>query len=409
MPMKLGYKLQTKSKLSRARAGVLYTGHGPVETPFFMPIATKAAIKGLTVEEVKACGAQITLSNTYHLLLQPGMTLMKRFGGLHQFMHTKLPILTDSGGFQIFSLGHMKKLLPHGVEFRSHINGDKHVLTPQKAIDIQTTLGSDIMMVLDYFPGYPATRKHAEQSVERTTRWAQICLEYKKKLDKARLAGTTSALGHSSLEKEERRASRGKQLLFAIVQGSTFKDLRIRSAKELIEVGKRFSAKGGPASGWDGYAVGGLAVGEPAPEMYKVLDYITDELPSDKARYLMGVGYPDNIVEAVKRGIDMFDCVIPTREARHGRLFLWSAKGQSTLKGKFYTTINIRNSQFRTDQKPVDPRCDCTLCHNYTRGYLYHLFKTDEMLGLRLATIHNLRFYLRLMQLIRQAIKARKL
>ncbi len=376
--MKLGYKLQTKSKLSRARAGVLYTGHGPVETPFFMPIATKAAIKGLTVEEVKACGAQITLSNTYHLLLQPGMTLMKRFGGLHQFMHTKLPILTDSGGFQIFSLGHMKKLLPHGVEFRSHINGDKHLLTPQKAIDIQTTLGSDIMMVLDYFPGYPATRKHAEQSVERTTRWAKICWEYKKKL-------------------ETRNSKLKKQLLFAIVQGSTFKDLRLRSAKELT------------AMDFNGYAVGGLAVGEPAPEMYKVLDYITDELPSDKARYLMGVGYPDNIVEAVKRGIDMFDCVIPTREARHGRLFLWSAKGQSTLKGKFYTTINIRNSKFRTDQKPVDPMCDCTLCHNYTRGYLYHLFKTDEMLGLRLATIHNLRFYLRLMQLIRQAIKARKL
>ncbi len=377
--MSLGYKLQTKSKLSRARAGVLYTGHGPVETPFFMPIATKAAIKGLTVEEVKACGAQITLSNTYHLLLQPGMTLMKRFGGLHQFMHTKLPILTDSGGFQIFSLGHMKKLLPHGVEFRSHINGDKHLLTPQKAIDIQTTLGSDIMMVLDYFPGYPATRKHAEQSVERTTRWARICLEYKKK------------------NEELRNKNSKKQLLFAIVQGSTFKDLRLRSAKELT------------ALDFDGYAVGGLAVGEPAAEMYKVLDYITDELPSDKARYLMGVGYPDNIVEAVKRGIDMFDCVIPTREARHGRLFLWSAKGQPTLKGKFYTTINIRNSKFRTDQKPVDPLCDCTLCQNYTRGYLYHLFKTDEMLGLRLATVHNLRFYLRLMQLIRQAIKAGKL
>ncbi len=372
--MKLGFELQKVSKKSRARAGILHTAHGPVETPFFMPIATKAAIKGLTVAEVKEAGAQITLSNTYHLLLQPGMVIMKKFGGLHKFMHTDLPILTDSGGFQIFSLGHMKKLLPHGVEFRSHINGDKYLLTPEKAIDIQTTLGSDMMMVLDYFPGYPATRKHAEQSVERTTRWAKVCLEHKKKVG-------------------SRNKKVGKQLLFAIVQGSTFKDLRLQSAKELT------------AMNFDGYAVGGLAVGEPAKEMYKVLDYITDELPTDKSRYLMGVGYPDNIVEAVKRGIDMFDCVIPTREARHGRLFLWSASGRKSLKGKFFTTINIRNSQFKTDAKAIDSACDCPLCTDYTRGYLYHLFKTDEMLGLRLATLHNLRFYLQLMARLRVAIQ----
>jgi queuine tRNA-ribosyltransferase len=373
--MKLGFQLQKTSKKSRARAGILHTGHGPVETPFFMPIATKAAIKGLTVEEVQAAGAQITLSNTYHLLLQPGMAIMKRFGGLHKFMNTKLPILTDSGGFQIFSLGHMRKLRADGVEFRSHLNGDKHVLTPQKAIDIQSTLGSDMMMVLDYFPGYPATRDEAEHSVATTTRWAQICLEHKKK---------NETLKNKNLK---------KQLLFAIVQGSTFKDLRMQSAKELT------------AMNFDGYAVGGLAVGEPAQEMYKVLDYITDELPTNKARYLMGVGYPDNIVEAVRRGIDMFDCVIPTREARHGRLFLWSAKGRQTLRGQFFTTINIRNSKFKTDSKSVDSTCNCPLCSDYTRGYLYHLFKTDEMLGLRLATLHNLRFYLELMSQLRKAIK----
>jgi len=383
--MKLGFELQKTSKKSRARAGILHTAHGPIETPFFMPIATKAAVKGLTIGEVQSAGAQITLSNTYHLLLQPGMAIMKKFAGLHKFMNTTLPILTDSGGFQIFSLGHMRQLRADGVEFRSHINGDKHLLTPKKVIDIQTILGSDIMMVLDYFPGYPATRKEAEHSVATTTRWAQMAKEYKKKL-------------------ENRNKKLRNQLLFAIVQGSTFKDLRLQSAKELIAIGDGFSTKGGPASGWDGYAVGGLAVGEPALEMYKVLDYIVPVLPVDKARYLMGVGYPENIVEAVKRGIDMFDCVIPTREARHGRLFLWSAQGRNNLTGKFYTTINIRNSQFKTDTKSVDKLCSCALCVDYTRGYLYHLFKTDEMLGLRLATIHNITFYLELMARLRRNV-----
>jgi queuine tRNA-ribosyltransferase len=251
-------------------------------------------------------------------------------------------------------------------------------------------MGTDMLMVLDYFPGYPATRDEAEHSVATTTRWARICLEYKKKVERR-----NKKLGPAS--RRQATASRGgKQLLFAIVQGSTFKDLRLQSAKELT------------AMDFDGYAVGGLAVGEPAQEMYKVLDYIVQELPTDKAHYLMGVGYPDNIVEGVKRGIDMFDCVIPTREARHGRLFLWSAAGRKSLNGKFFTTINIRNSKFKTDSKPVDSACDCQLCMNYTRGYLYHLFKTEEMLGLRLATIHNLRFYLTLMARIRKDITAGK-
>ncbi|MFH0874207.1 MAG: tRNA guanosine(34) transglycosylase Tgt [Candidatus Komeilibacteria bacterium] len=371
------------SQKSRARAGILTTAHGDIQTPAFMAIATQGAVKGLTVPEVKTLGADIILSNTYHQYLQPGVAVIKKFGGLHKFMNCDLPILTDSGGFQIFSLANIARVKRDGVEFRSHIDGSKHFLTPSKSIDIQMALGSDIMMVLDLFPGYPATRKKAKQSVETTTRWAEESLKRRK-------------------EKGERRKG-AEQMLFAIVQGSTFKDLRLQSVKELTAMD--FSAKGGPALGWDGYAVGGLAVGEPAKKMYQALDWVVPHLPADKPRYLMGVGYPENIVEAVKRGIDMFDCVIPTREARHGRLFIWSSKGRLTLKGDFYSTINIRNSAFRTDKKSVDKNCDCLLCKEYSRGYLHHLFKTNEMLGMRLATIHNLRFYLQLMSELRQAIK----
>lgn len=367
----LGFTVQKKSPQSRARTGLLQTAHGAVQTPFFLPIATKAAVKGLEVSDVTALGAEMILSNTYHLYLQPGIKILKKFGGLHTFMQSSVPILTDSGGFQIFSLGHMAKLTDEGVTFRSHINGDLHTLTPRKAIEIQTVIGSDVMMVLDFFPGYPSTRKQAEKSIELTRRWARTCWEHKKKL-----------------EKKDSKIK--KQLLFAIVQGSTFEDLRRQSAADL------------GAMNFDGYAVGGLAVGEPAEKMYSVLDYVVPLLPEEKIHYLMGVGYPDNIVEAVRRGIDMFDCVIPTREARHGRLFIRKKK---ELKGAFWDSINIRSPKFRSDSSPVNT----TTLKKYSKSYLHHLFRSGEMLGLRLATQHNLEFYLQLMKDIRLAVRSGKL
>lgn len=390
---KIGFDLQHQSWKSLARVGLLHTSHGTASTPFFMPIATKAAVKNLTVDEVKDLGAEIVLSNTYHLFVQPGLAVIKKFGGLHRFMKSPLPILTDSGGFQIFSLAKLRKLDDQGVTFRSDHNGSEHRLTPEGAVDIQVALGSDIMMVLDHFPGYPASRKTTAAAVERTSRWARRCLEHKQKLD-------------------AKRPTVKKQLLFAIVQGSVYKDLRLKSVRDLA------------ALDFPGFAIGGLAVGEPMPKMYKVLDYVVPELPANKPRYLMGVGYPENIVEAVKRGIDMFDCVIPTREGRHGRLFIWSSSSRPTsrrrgvegsrgrIRGpldlargdRFYQTINIRNGKFKSDTKPVDPACDCPLCYNYSRAYLHHLFKTQEPLGQRLATMHNLKFYMFLMERVRSAI-----
>lgn len=368
--MRMRFTIQSESRKNKARAGMLRTAHGVIRTPFFMPIATKAAVKTLEASEVRGLGAEIILSNTYHAMLQPGVAVIKKHGGLHEFMRCALPLLTDSGGFQVFSLATLRKITEEGVEFQSHIDGSRHMLTPEKSIDIQVVLGSDIIMVLDYFPGYPATRAETERSVGLTTRWAARALAHKKKL-----------------EKKNPRIKR--QMLFGIVQGSTFRDLRIQSAKELV------------AMNFDGYAVGGLAVGEPAKEMYKVLDYTVPLLPATKPRYLMGVGYPDNIIEAVRRGIDMFDCVIPTREGRHGRLFV---RKQKTLKASFWDTMNIRNSTYKIDTKPVEKNCDCPLCSKYSRAYLHHLFKTDEMLGQRLATMHNIRFFLSLMGELRVAI-----
>ena len=360
------FKLNKQSKKSQARLGVLKTTHGSIDTPFFMPIATKAAIKTLTVQDVKDLGAQIILSNTYHNYLRPGVETFKKFKGLHNFMDCDLPILTDSGGYQVFSLSNLRKIKGDNIEFKSHLDGSKHILNPKKVIDIQAAIGSDIMMVLDECVGLPTTKQAATQALERTTRWAKLALDHKNKLKIK------------------------KQLLFGIIQGGDFKDLRLRSAKEIT------------AMPFDGYAIGGLAVGEPTKIMYKVLDYTVQALPADKPRYLMGVGYPDNIIEAVKKGVDMFDCVIPTREARHGRLFI---RTKQSLSGKFFETINIRNGKFKNDKTLVNK----TTLKNYSKAYLHHLFKTDEILGLRLATVHNLEFYLQLMQDIRKAIKAGKL
>jgi len=352
-----------------ARLGTLKTAHGKIDTPFFMPIATTGAIKGLTTDEAKDLGAQILLSNTYHLHLRPGEDIIKKAGGLHKFMNWNGPILTDSGGYQVFSLSKIRKLKDDGVEFQSHLDGKKIFLTPEKAIDIQMKLGSDIMMVLDECPAADKDRKYVEKSLKLTTEWAKRCQTFfnKKRRDAINRVSTANDC-----------------LLFGIVQGGMFPDLREQSAKELVKIG------------FDGYAIGGLSVGEPNKVMYKIIEKTIPHLPEDKPRYLMGVGTPEDILEAVERGIDMFDCVLPTRNARHGYLF--------TSKG----IVRIRNEQYKNDFTPLDKKCDCYTCKNFTKAYLRHLFISNEILSLRLNTLHNVAFYLKLMSDIRSAIKEDK-
>ncbi len=358
------FKLIKKSKKSEARLGFLKTAHGIIATPFFMPIATKAAVKNLTTNEVKELKSSIILSNTYHLYLTPGIEVIKKAGGLHKFMNWSGAILTDSGGFQVFSLSKIRKILPQGVEFRSHLDGSKHLLTPQKVLEIQKNIGSDIAMILDVCPPSTASYKEVAEAVAITTKWAKV-------------AKRTIKL---------KKFNKIKQLRFAIIQGGIFKDLRLKSLQDLIKFD------------FDGYAIGGLAVGETNQEMYQVLDYLTPQMPEDKPRYLMGVGTPENIVEAIKRGIDMFDCVIPTREARHGRIYLRVKKG---LNNGFYKTINITNAKYKNDFSPINN----SNLKQYSKAYLHHLFKTGEPLGMRLATINNIWFYLNLMNDIRKQIK----
>ncbi|EKD95555.1 MAG: hypothetical protein ACD_24C00450G0001 [uncultured bacterium] len=386
------YRIIKKSVKSQARLGQIKTAHGVIKTPFFLPIATKGSIKAVTPEEISYLGAEIILANTYHLYLRPGLTVIKKAGGLHKFMNWSGGILTDSGGFQVFSLARFRKITAKGVEFKDNISGKKHLFTPEKAIKIQKDLGSDIMMVLDECTPYPCSKEYAKKSMALTTLWA----ERGKRQHVAR--GTW-------------QTAQDKSLLFGIVQGSIFKDLRIKHAKELVKMN------------FDGYAIGGLAVGEPVKKMYKVLDWVIPFLPEDKPRYLMGVGKPEQIVEAIKKGIDMFDCVIPTRNARHGLLYIWNSRvgrvvstrqktkaglgtTQLTLLGeKFYEELRIRQSKYKKDIKPLDPNCDCYTCKNYSRAYLRHLFVSEEPLYLRLATIHNLKFYLDLMKKIQKGIK----
>lgn len=363
------FSLIKKDKKSLARKGILHAAHGDIKTPFFMPIATKASVKAVSSEDIHDLKSEIILSNTYHLYLRPGMSVIKKAGGLHKFMNWHGAILTDSGGYQVFSLGaknnhdkNMVKLSRKGVEFRSTYDGSKHILTPEKVIKIQETIGSDIMMVLDECPPYPSTKEEASKSMELTTYWARRAKKTHKK---------------------------NKQMLFGIVQGSSYKDLRIQHADDLKKID------------FDGYAIGGLAVGEPTEKMYEVLDWVVPELPEDKPRYLMGVGKPEQIYEAVKRGVDMFDCVIPTRNARHGLLYIW---GDKNLKGNFYEEIRIKQSKYRLDMKPIDERCKCVTCQNYSRSYLRHLFSVEEPLAYKLATIHNVNFYLDLMRRIRVEI-----
>ena len=349
------YELIKTCKQSGARLGRLHTPHGVIETPIFMPVGTQATVKSMTPEELKEIGSQIILSNTYHLYMRPGHDLVKEAGGLHKFMNWDRPILTDSGGFQVFSLGPLRKITEEGVHFRSHIDGSKHFISPEKAMEIQNALGSDIMMAFDECAPYPADREYVKNSLERTTRWLKRCKE-----------------AHKNTE---------KQALFGIIQGGMYKDLREQSAKEILELDL------------PGYAVGGLSVGEPKELMYEVLDYTVPLMPEDKPRYLMGVGSPDDLLEGVIRGIDMFDCVLPTRIARNGTAM--------TSVGK----VVVRNAKYARDFGPLDPNCDCYTCKNYTRSYIRHLIKANESFGQRLVSYHNLHFLINLMEQIREAIR----
>lgn len=353
-------KYTLEGKDGNARAGVIETPHGKIETPVFMPVGTQATVKTMTKEELEIIGSEIILGNTYHLYLRPGDELVNDFGGLHKFMNWDKPILTDSGGFQVFSLGDLRKITEEGVHFRSHIDGSKHFLSPEKSIEIQNNLGSDIMMALDECPHGLSTREYLIPSIERTTRWAKRCIEANKNKD--------------------------KQGLFAIFQGGIYEDLRDKSFQELYEMDDDFA----------GYAIGGLAVGEPREDMYRILEYITPKLPENKPRYLMGVGEPIDMLEAVEDGVDMMDCVQPTRIGRHGTVFTK------------YGRLVIKNAKYYRDPRPLDKDCDCYVCKNYTRGYIRHLFKAEEILGQRLATYHNLYFLIKLMKGARKAILENK-
>ena len=368
------FKLEKNS--GSARSGTLKTAHGEIKTPFFMSIATVGAIKGLTMNEVKEAGGQIVLSNTYHLHLRPGEDIVNRAGGLHKFMNWDGPILTDSGGYQVFSLAKMRKLKADGVEFQSHLDGRKIFLTPEKSIEIQMKLGSDIIMVLDECPAADKDKKYVEKSLKLTTEWADRCKKYHSKEIGNRKQNTAD----SSKIGAESCVFSPTSLLFGIVQGGMHPDLRKQSAEELTAIG------------FDGYAIGGLSVGEPNEVMYKMINAVVPYLPEEKPRYLMGVGTPQDILEAVSRGVDMFDCVLPTRNARHGSLF--------TSKG----VIRIKKEEFKEDFTPLDPNCNCHTCTNYTKAYLRHLFVSNEILSLRLNTLHNVHFYLNLMSGIRNAI-----
>ncbi len=347
------FHLIKKDGNSKARLGKIITPHGEINTPVFMPVGTQGTVKSLIPEMIEGQGVEIVLSNTYHLYLRPGHELIRNLGGLHKFMNWKHPILTDSGGFQIFSLGELRQIRDEGVTFQSHIDGSRRFISPEICIEIQEALGSDIMMCLDECIPYPSEYGYAKRSLDLTLRWAKRCGNVHKNKDQA---------------------------LFGIVQGGTYNDLRRIAVEEIINIG------------FDGYALGGLSVGEPKEIMREITESTTPLLPEDKPRYLMGVGTPEDIIESVSHGIDMFDCVMPTRNARNGMLF--------TNHGK----IAIKNARYRDDDSPLDSKCDCYTCQNYSRAYLRHLFVAGEIVALILNTIHNVRFFMKLMEEIRCAI-----
>ncbi len=345
---------------SKARTGRLETAHGVIDTPIFMPVGTQGTVKAVAQDRLRDdINAEIILANTYHLYLRPGTEILESAGGLHKFMNWKRPILTDSGGYQVYSLSDLRKLKKDGVEFRSHIDGSKHFFTPEKVVNIQRSIGSDIAMVLDECTPYPCEYDYAKKSTKLTSDWAE--------LNRKAFHNSKPLYGH-------------EQFQFGIIQGSVYKDLRELSAKKITSLD------------FDGYAIGGLAVGEPTKDMYELVNFTTDFISEEKPRYLMGVGRPENILEGIARGIDMFDCVMPTRNARNAYLFTYNG------------FVTIRNANYKTDFNPIDSACDCYTCRNFSRAYLHHLFKAKEVLALELATIHNLSFYLRLVRDAREKI-----
>ncbi len=347
------FELLKEDQNSEARLGVIKTNHGSINTPIFMPVGTQATVKAMTSRELKEINSQIILANTYHLYLRPGDELIKNAGGLHKFMNWDKPILTDSGGFQVFSLSDLREIKEEGVYFSSHLDGSKHFISPEKSMQIQKNLGSDIVMAFDECPPYPAERKYVENSLERTIRWAERC---------------------------QKEMEGSNQALFGIIQGGVYPELRKRSVEEM----QKFN--------FPGYSIGGLSVGEPKEEMYKMLKYTTPIMPRNKPRYLMGVGTPEDLIEGIYHGIDMFDCVMPTRIARHGQVF--------THRGR----MTVRNAKYKDDFTPLDKNCDCHVCQNYSRAYIRHLIKRNEILGVRLTTYHNLYFMLNFSEEIRKSI-----
>ena len=354
MKQAITYELLHIDKNSGARRGVIHTPHGDIQTPVFMPVGTRATVKSMTPEELKEIEAQIILSNTYHLYLRPGHNLIKEAGGLHNFMKWDRPILTDCGGFQVFSLSDLRTISEEGVEFKSHLDGSKHLFTPEKVMEIEEALGADIIMSFDECCPYPSTYEYTKQSMERTTRWAKRCKDAQTRKD---------------------------QGLFGIIQGGFYEDLRKKSTEDLVELD------------FPGYAIGGISVGEPKEEFLKILKYTAPLMPENKPRYLMGVGSPDYLIEAALAGIDMCDCVLPTRIARNGTAMTWQGK-----------TV-IRNATYERDFTTLDEECDCYACKNYTKAYIHHLIKNKEILGVRLLSIHNLRFLTKLMERVRIEIE----
>ncbi len=352
--MAFRFEITKKDNFSRARLGRIETDHGSFATPAFLPVGTQGTVKSLTPEELIEIGVEAILGNTYHLYLRPGHETIGRLGGLHHFIHWEKPILTDSGGFQIFSLGSLQKISEEGVTFQSHLDGSSHFLTPEKVVEIQSVLGSDIAMVLDECVPYPSSYDYVRASTERTSHWAKRCLQVRRKTDPA---------------------------LFAIIQGGVYRDLREKSAQTLVEMG------------FQGYAIGGLSVGEPKSMIGKVLEWTLPLLPEGTPRYLMGVGTPEDILNAVMLGVDFFDCVLPTRNARNGTLFTSSGK------------ISIKQAQYAEDGRPLDEACTCYTCRHYSRAYLRHLYLSKEILSSRLNTIHNLFYYINLLTKIREAIQ----
>jgi queuine tRNA-ribosyltransferase len=371
--MQKNFELVTTDRRSKARRGRLTTAHGEIDTPAFMPVGTQGSVKGVSPRELRELDAQIVLGNTYHLFVRPGLDVIRNFGGLHNFMNWDGPILTDSGGYQIFSLAKLRKITEEGVEFQNHIDGARAFISPEIAMEIQMLLGSDIAMALDECIPYPCEHDYAAQSAEMTTRWAKRCKEWKRR-------NGESASAKATADKTAKRGS-ADSILFGIIQGGTFEDLRKENAQTIVDID------------FDGYAIGGVSVGEPQEEMMRAIEWAEPFLPGDKPRYAMGLGTPPQLLELIARGMDMFDCVLPTRLARNGTAF--------TAAG----TVNLKNAEFILDKNQIEENCACEACREFSRGYIRHLIKAEEILGLRLITLHNLHFYLNLMNQARAEIE----